>query len=111
MEIARVFLDQDMRCNFPGLIKTLKKAQIEPGTLPDRSFIVFLNGKGTKFKLLVGNSYIVYYSNGDRPIPMNAITHLPSCFEGRKFDFTKAVTKTLEGKIPANMKIVGKRIN
>ena len=100
-----------MRCNFPGLQKTLRKAQINPETLSERSFIVFLNAKGTKFKLLVGNSYIVYYSNGNKQIPLNAITHLPSCFEGKKFDFTKAVAKSIEGKVALSGKFTEKRVN
>lgn len=103
MEIARVFLDQDMRCNFPGIQKTLRKALIKPETLSEKSFIVFLNSKGTKFKLLVGTSYLIYYTNGNRPIPLEAISHLPSCFEGKRFDFSRAVSKTLEGKLPKGM--------
>lgn len=99
MEIARVFLETSMSIGFQGIRELLKDAKINPDLLPDKSFIVFINKKCTKFKLLAGNSYLVYYNNGNRQIPLEAIQRLPEFFDGRRFNLKGAVQKTIESKV------------
>ena len=59
----------------------------------------FMNSKHTKFKMLIGNKYLVYHDNGDRKIPLEAIQHLPSAITGDRFTFDKALEITMREKL------------
>lgn len=98
MQIARVFFDVNMGRNFKGLLEIARKAGIKPAQERE-SFIVFINRAGTKFKVLMGNSYLVYHDNGNRRFPLEALQYLPSAFKGTSFDFTTAVAKSLAKKM------------
>jgi hypothetical protein len=93
MRITRVFLDTDMRMSFEGLRKIAQEAKTKLG---EDSMILFLNHAATKFKVLTANKYVVYYSNGHRRIPLDALKHLPSTFGGTEL---AAIKKSLEGKV------------
>lgn len=95
MRIARVFLDCDMRCGFEGLRAVAKDTKFEG----KGDFILFINGPGTAFKMLVGNQYLTYYKNGNRRIPLEAIQLLPEFFDGTKFDLQGAIRKAVMGKL------------
>lgn len=99
MEIARVFLDVNMGLGFQGLERIMSEAKIKKSSLSDRSFIVFINRRATKFKLLVGTSYLVYFNNGDKRFPLEALSNLPMAFDGKKFDFNRAIEKTIREKV------------
>ena len=87
MQIAQIFFDTHMGKNFQGLNDILRKAKVNP----QNSYIVFLNSKKTKFKLLVSDKYLVYHDNKDKQIDLNSLRHLPRAFDGDKFNFSKAV--------------------
>jgi len=99
MRIARVYFEQDMRCNFPGLEAVMRKEGVDPQTLPSGSFTLFMNAARTKFKMMVGNAYLVYFSNGNKRIPLEAIQHLPQFFDGTTLDFAKAIEKSVKEKM------------
>jgi len=99
MEIARVFLDVNMGLGFQGLERIMNEAKIKKSTLSDKSFIVFVNRRATKFKLLVGSTYLVYFNNGDKRFPLEALSNLPLAFEGNKFNFNKAIERTIRQKL------------
>lgn len=88
-----------MIMGFQGLRNLMKSAKINPELLPEKSFIVFINKAGTKFKLLAGNSYLVYYNNGNRQIPLEALQRLPEFFDGKRFNIKGAIMKTIESKV------------
>lgn len=98
MNIARVFFEVDMRCNFNGLLKICHKAGIKPSE-KGQSFIVFINSSHSKFKLLINNTYLVYHDNGKRKFPLDAIKFLPGCFSGNEFRFDRALEKSLLEKM------------
>lgn len=98
MRIARVFFDVHMAKNFNGLLSICHKAGIKPEA-EGESYIVFVNGAHTKFKLLVGNQYIVYHDNRTRRFPLDAIRYLPDAFNGKSFVFEKAIEKSLQEKL------------
>lgn len=98
MRIARVFFDVHMGQNFKGLLSLCHKAQIRPEAMGE-SFIVFLNKKKTKFKLLVGHNYLVYHDNKNNQVPLDAIRYLPSAFSGNEFSFDKAIKESLVKKL------------
>ncbi len=85
MKIARVFFDVDMRCNFEGIRHHVKK-DMDNDQLSKDTVIILLNAAQTKFKLLIDNTYIVYYSNGNRRIPWMRCNFCRSALVGRKWN-------------------------
>lgn len=96
MKIARIYLDCDLRCSFEGLKKLIGKSADELGK---GDLTLFLNRKATAFKLMAGKDYLTYYRNGGRRIPLEAIQHLPTFFDGQSLNFAKAIEKTIKGKL------------
>lgn len=99
MRIARVFLEVDMRNAFQGLLKILTKNNIDSRVLGKGDLIVFLNRKTTAFKVLSGNSYLVYYNNKNQKIPLEALQYLPGHFGGSPFQFSKEVERVIKDKL------------
>lgn len=98
MRIARVFLDTDLRQGFQGLHLLLLKSKINPNNLDPNNYYVFMNRQNTKFKLISGK-YLVYYNNGNRRIPLEAIQYLPKNFGGTETQMNEAIKKTLEKRL------------
>lgn len=94
MRIARVFLDTHMGKNFKGLMDICRKAGFYPSE-NNEDYTVFINSKHTKFKLLVGSKYLIYFDNKDKRFPIDAIKYMPMAFSGKEFDFSKAIEKQI----------------
>jgi len=84
--------------NFKGLMSIAHKAGIRPEA-EDDCYLVFINSATTKFKILVGNKYLVYHDNNSRKIALDAIRFLPEAFKGQAFSFDAALRKSIESKI------------
>lgn len=95
MKIARIFFDVDMRCNFEGMREVIKDAKVDLKTIASDYVVILMNRKKTAFKMLVDNAYIIYYKNGNRRIPLEAIQYIPQRFGGSEMEFNKAVEKSL----------------
>lgn len=95
MQIARVFFDTHMGLAFKGLEDLCRKNKVNPSY---EQYVMFINKKRTKFKLLIGNKYLVYHDNKNQPFPLEAIRNLPLAFAGDTFDFSKAMDKTIQEK-------------
>ncbi len=94
MRITRVYLDVDMRQNFEGLRKVSAKDKLDkPG-----SMVLFINRKKTSFKILNEDKYVIYYKNGNKRIPIDALALLPQNFGGTEFEMNEAIKKSLESK-------------
>jgi len=98
MKIARVFLDQDMRMGFQGLHQILRDIKVNPENLDPDNYYIFMNRAATKFKLITGK-YMVYFNNGHRRIPLDAIQYLPRNFGGKETDMNEAIRKSLVKKL------------
>lgn len=98
MRLARIFLEQDMRMGFQGLHDVLIKTKIDPKNLNPDNLYVFMNRKCTKFKLISGH-YLVYFNNGNRRIPLEAIQYLPKNFGGTQTQMNEAIRKSLEKRL------------
>jgi hypothetical protein len=98
MRIARVYFDVHMGQAFAGLMSICHKSGFKPEEKAD-SYVVFINKKRTKFKLLVGNQYLIYHDNKDKQFPLEAIQHLPQAFTGKQFEFATAVDKAIRTKM------------
>lgn len=96
MKITRVFLDTSMIMGFEGLRAVASKAKSKLG--PDTT-VLFINKAHTSFKMVVNDQYIVYYKNGHRRIPLDAIRYLPSTFGGSELEVQEAIKKSLISKI------------
>jgi len=94
MKIARIFLESDLRQGFQGLHSVLSKHKINPKNLNPEHYYIFMNRACSKFKMLSG-SYLVYFNNGNRRIPLNAIQYLPKNFGGTETQMNEAIRKTL----------------
>jgi hypothetical protein len=92
LRITRVFLETDMRMGFDGLREIAQENKVGLG---EGSTVVFLNRRGTKFKVLLQNKYIVYYSNGNHRVPLEALAELPEAFGGTKAEMSAAIRKSL----------------
>jgi len=92
MKIARIYFDQDMRNGFDGFKSVLRKDRIEPSASTD--MFIFINRAQTKFKIL-NNSYLVYFSNGNRKIPLTAFQYLPVSFGGTELDLKASMQKAI----------------
>lgn len=101
MRITRVFLGSDLRCSFDGLRALAVKAKTK---INEDSSVLFINTARTKFKMLRANTYLVYYSNGNRRIPLEAIGHLPQAFGGTEAEMDDAIRKSIAEKIGVEVK-------
>jgi hypothetical protein len=94
MKIARIFLESDLRQGFQGLHRVLTKVKVNPQNLNPENYYVFMNRACTKFKLISGH-YLVYFNNGNRRIPLEAIQFLPKNFGGSETEMNEAIRKVL----------------
>lgn len=94
MKIARVFLETDMRLGFQGLHKVLLQHKVNPLNLDPEHYYVFMNRARTKFKVVSGH-YLVYFNNGNKLIPLDAIQYLPRNFGGSQLEMSEAVRKVV----------------
>lgn len=102
MQIAHVFFDIHMGMAFTGLNEICKKAKVES---TNSKYVVFINKKRDKFKLLISDKYLVYHDNKNQPISLDALKHLPQAFVGDKFDFSRSVeTSIRERFLPSGAK-------
>jgi hypothetical protein len=90
MRLTRVFLDQDLRSGFEGLRKIAKEVETNL-----EGSVVFINRRMTSFKLLHQDAYLIYYKNGNRRIPIEALRHLPESFGGSELEMKGAIKKSL----------------
>lgn len=95
MRLTRVFLESDLRCGFEGLRLIAEKSGIDL----KKNTVMFINTANTGFKLLANDTYCVYYKNGHRKIPLDALRFLPEAFGGSKMEMESAVRKSLESKL------------
>jgi hypothetical protein len=93
MNIGRIFLDVDMRMGFDGL-----KAMIKGRDRSENLTCIFINRAQTSFKLLVNDTYIVYYRN-KRRIPLTAIKYLPKTFGGSDMEMKEMIRKDLATRL------------
>lgn len=96
MRLTRVFLDTSMSLGFDGLREIAKKADTPIG--PNMN-VLFMNKAMTAFKVMVNNTYLVYFRNGRRKIPLEAIKHLPQEFGGTEMEVKAAIRKSLIEKL------------
>lgn len=96
MRITRVFLDVDLRQSFDGLRDMATKAKAE---LKGDTTILFINAARTKFKVLRSDTYLIYYSNGGKRIPIEAIRYLPKAFSGSHMEMNNAIKTSLQSKL------------
>lgn len=103
MRLTRVFLDTDLRCAFEGLRAVAKQAKTDL----DGSTVIFMNRRATAFKMMHKNSYLVYYKNDDKRIPLDALRHLPEHFGGTEMEMNSAIRKTIMEKLKIDIKVTG----
>ena len=94
MKLARVFLETDMRMGFQGLHRLLNKNHVNSQNLNPDHYYVFMNRARTKFKVISGQ-YLVYFNNGHKLIPLEAIQYLPKNFGGSQMEMTEAIRKVV----------------
>lgn len=96
MNITRVFLNTSMVMGFDGLREIAKKAK-SPATAD--ATLIFINKRMTSFKMLTKDQYLVYYRNGGRRIPLDAIRYLPTFFGGSEMEMNEAIRESLASKL------------
>lgn len=92
MRITRVFFETHMGLGFEGLNAIAKKAR---SPITDDTTMLFINTKMTAFKMFQGKSYIVYYKNNGKRIPIEALRFLPQAFGGSDLEMNQAIRRSL----------------
>lgn len=85
-----------MGLGFDGLREMARKAKTK---IDEESTVFFLNKKQTAFKVIRGKDYIVYYRNGNKQIPLEALLHLPQAFGGSRTEMDKTIVAMLCSKM------------
>lgn len=89
--ILKVFEDSDLRCGHIGLSKIARKSGVTIERLRAGEFCLFINGNGSRVKLLTQGGVLVYLrSENKEQIDMEIIRALPRMFNGSDFDFKSA---------------------
>jgi len=96
LKITRVFFGVHMGLAFQGLGAIAKTAKTK---LDEDSCVVFLNRKTNAFKLMVGGAYLTYYKNGNRKIPLDALSLLPEKFGGSRMEIDDAIRNYIVKKL------------
>lgn len=65
-------------------------------------FVLFMNRARTAFKLFVGPHYLMYYKNGSRRIPLDAISRIPRYFNGQTLNMRGAIAETVTAQLSLN---------
>jgi len=97
-----VFLESDLRCGFDGLTKMMQKEKYSITDKDKPSFVLFMNKARTAFKLFVGPHYLMYYKNGYRRIPLEAISRIPRYFNGKALNMRGAIAETVQAQLSLN---------
>jgi len=95
MEIARVFFNVSMSLGFPGLTGVLNEAGMKAKNMKENQLTLFINKKHTRFKMLIGQNYLLYHNNGERRFPLEAVKHFPSFFDGKRINVSGAIEKSI----------------
>lgn len=104
MRIVRIFFDVNMGYGFLGLAQIMRDAGMKPDAVTGH--VVFINRARTKFKLFV-QGYLVYYNNGNKRIPLQALQYLPQAFGGAKIDINEAMSAALLKSLKKELRIDG----
>lgn len=88
--IIEVIYDSDLRRSHLGLTKLARKHGINIDRLKEGRFVMFLNSKQNRLKLLTCNGVLVYLKS-EHEITKEQIERIPTLFYGPKFDFKKAI--------------------
>jgi hypothetical protein len=88
-----------MAKSFIGLEQVMRDSKLNPDTIPNGKFTIFINRRQNAFKILIGKHHLVYHNNGNRKFPLEAIQTFPEFFDGKKIDFAAAVKKAIQRKL------------
>ena len=88
-KVIEVFYDIHMHNGHDGLERILK----DDGTKLDKGQVaVFINTSWTALKMLTPDRVLLHFKQpGPRPIDPNTIPYLPTCINGNKLDYSKAL--------------------
>ena len=92
----QVFLNTDLRMGHPGLSKLAIKNKLNPDTLADGEYILFINSKKNKLKLYAAKEIVAYLRLKTGVLDMRAISIIPRVFESRgRVDYDEAIREVL----------------
>lgn len=94
--VIRFFRDVHMGLAHDGLFEIAKEHGIDCKKLRVGEFVIFANRKQNRLKVYAPNNVIAYYRHPeDKRFDLNIVRHVPNCFNGKSFDFAKAVEKAV----------------
>lgn len=95
-KIVRCVFNADLRCSHDGLTLIAKELKLDVDDLKPGEVIVFVNAKRTHIKLYGSMNVLVHYKNKDgRKIEMKTLALIPKFFNGREFQYDKALRQVL----------------
>lgn len=96
--IQEIFFDTDLRNGLDGLIDVAKKRNVDIDKLKKGDFLVFVNTKRDKMRLVPCKDLFANYRSPTGRIELNMIRHIPEYFDGSELGFSKALEKALREK-------------
>ena len=90
------FPHADLRCSHAGLANLAKYHKKDVDNMNKGDFMVFLNAKQTQAKILTSDSILIHLKNEGRRLSLEAISMIPTYFNGESFNYKAALKKVIE---------------
>jgi len=99
-KIIRVVHPVHMGLGHHGLKLMLKKlVKIDVTKLGVGEFVMCLNKKKDKLKMIGGGGHVIGYLNTGRKIMLESVQYIPDCFGANGIDYDEAVRKALNERL------------
>lgn len=95
MAVAKLFFDVNMGLGIPGLTNLAREKRTRPG---DGKYLLFMNRKRTKVKILLDEQTLVTYSKASGVITIEELKALPLTFKG------EWISSSIEAKLTSWLK-------
>lgn len=94
-KIVRVIFNADLRCSHTGLRVVADELDIQLDELRNGEVVVFVNAKKNQLKLFGPMNSIVHFKNkDDSKIDLRVLAQIPRFFNGKEFNYSKALKTT-----------------
>ncbi len=99
-KIVRYFPDTNLSGGFDRLSAIAKRNRIDVSSLAFGEYLIFVNKKRDKLKMLCGNDLVAYLRlpNGAR-IDLRTIALIPRFFNGTAIEYDRALREVLEKQL------------
>lgn len=102
--LVHYFRGADMRCNHRGLTLIAKRNKLDPQTLEQGEYLLYVNNAQTMAKLLGPGNVLIHLRSERGRLDFRVLRYLPKTFQGSQFDYDAALKKAIERDFPVTMR-------